>query len=101
MPSVLAWVALFAGGMYLAIRLVAALYSPIDLWYAIRTAWPTVATRVLGWAGVTVIVLLLLEGPGQRWLVAGMLSYVTIYLAVCLGLLLAGAMKPKPPPVVE
>jgi hypothetical protein len=101
MLTALTSAALFAGGMYLSIRLVAALYSPIDLGYTIGNAWPTALTRVLGWIAASVLVLLLLEGAPQRWLVAGMITYLAIHLAACLGLLLVGAAKPKPPPVVD
>ncbi len=92
---------LFLAGMLLAIRLVAGLYGGLDLWYTIRTAWPVVLRRTVGWSAVTVAALLLLEGGWRWWLVAGMGAYLLVYVGTCFVVVRIGARKPGRTPVVE
>ncbi|NIM52804.1 MAG: hypothetical protein GTO22_26760 [Gemmatimonadales bacterium] len=94
-------VLLFAAGMLLAIRLLAGLYSVIDLWYTIRTAWPVVLRRIVTWSGVTVVVLMLLNGGGRWAFVAGMGFHVLLYLAASLSIVWTGARDTRPTRIVE
>lgn len=71
----------FVAGTVLGIRLVAALYAPIDLWYTIRTAWPVALRRVVGWSGTTVLVLLFLGGGGRWAFLAGMALSLLVHVA--------------------
>lgn len=92
----------FLAGLLLGIRVVAALYAPIDLWYTIRTAWPTALRRVLGWSAATAVVLLALPAGGVRWaLAAGMGA--SFLLNVGAWFLVSRAFRgtPRPSPVVE
>jgi hypothetical protein len=102
MSHVLLIALLFLAGMLLGIRLVAALYAPIDLWYTIRTAWPVALRRVAGWSATTAAALLLLPAGAFRWaLVAGMGLYLIVHLGTCF---MAFRLFPEPPgpsPVVE
>jgi hypothetical protein len=93
--------ALVAAGIVLAIRLLAAWYSVVDLWYAIRTAWPAVLARVVGWSGATVAALAVLSGRARWWLLAGMACYVVVFVSVYAVIVSTGARKTKPTPVVE
>ena len=92
----------FVAGIPLGIRVVAALYAPIDLWYTIRTAWPVALRRVAGWSATTAAVLFLLPAGGLRWaLVAGMsLSFLT-HVGTWLLMSRVYAGTPGPSPVVE
>ncbi|MEK7667477.1 MAG: hypothetical protein AAB409_02395 [Gemmatimonadota bacterium] len=91
----------FLAGILLGIRLVAALYAPIDLWYTIRTAWPVAVRRVVGWTGATVVVLLLLGG-GWRWtFVAGMAVSLLVHVGSWMLVSRIFSGTPGPTPVVE
>jgi hypothetical protein len=92
---------LFVAGMILGIRLVAGIYSGLDLWYTIRTAWPVVVRRTVGWTAGTVTVLLLLKGPWRWWFIAGLSAYLLGYVGTCFIVVRIGARKPGPAPVVE
>ena len=92
----------FLAGILLGVRLVAALYAPIDLWYTIRTAWPVAARRVVGWSATTSAAFCLLPAGGLRWaLVAGMsLSFLThVGTWLLMSRVYAGTSGPSP--VVE
>lgn len=78
----LADAALFLLGMYLSIRLIAACYRVVDLWYTIRTAYPSVLRGIPGWAGGTLAVAALLGDRHRPALVWGLAAYVLF----CLGL---------------
>jgi hypothetical protein len=45
----------FTLGVYLSIRLLAALYRIVDLWYRIGTDWPRVAGGIAVWGGATLL----------------------------------------------
>ena len=92
---------LFVAGVLLGIRLLAGLYSVIDLWYTIRTAWPVVLRRIVAWTGATVVVLLLLGGGWRWWFVAGMTVSLLVHVGTYFAIVYYGAQKPKPTPVVE
>jgi hypothetical protein len=91
----------FIAGMLLGIRLLAALYAAIDLWYTIRTAWPVVLRRIVGWTGATVVALLLLDGGRRRVLLAGMAVHLLVHVGSWLLVTRAFPRRPGPTPVVE
>lgn len=101
MSHVLLLALTFLAGILLGIRLVAALYAPIDLWYTIRTAWPVALRRVVGWSGATVVALLLLGG-GWRWaFLAGMALSLLVHVATWFLVSRVFPGTPGPSPVVE
>lgn len=91
MPDVGLAAFLFVAGMFLGIRLLAGLYSVIDLWYTIRAAWPVVLRRTVGWTGTTVAVLWLLDGGWRWWFVAGLSVYLLGYVGTCFVVVRIGA----------
>jgi branched-subunit amino acid transport protein len=72
-------IASFLIGVYLSIRIIAALYRIIDLWYTIESAWPRVVRGILGWSGAAVVAALIL----QR---AAFLSGAATSIVLCAGL---------------
>lgn len=91
----------FIAGLLLGIRLLAALYGPIDLWYTIRTAWPVVLRRIVGWTGLTVVVLLLLGGEWRQVFLAGMATHLLVHVGSWLLVIHSFPKRPGPTPVVE
>ncbi|HEY2941760.1 MAG TPA: hypothetical protein VGN09_04935 [Vicinamibacteria bacterium] len=71
--------ALFALGVWVSMRLLAALYRLIDLWYTIGTRWPGVAARIALWALVTTAIALGLAGPRRTAFLAGLIGFLAIY----------------------
>ena len=69
----------FFVGMYLCMRMIAALYSIIDFRYTIRTAYPRVIRGILIWGIITACIIILL-GQYQNPLFWGMVIYIFIYL---------------------
>lgn len=59
----LAAAVLFALGVYLSIRVLAAFYRIADLWYRIGTDWPRVAGGIAVWGGAALLIAL---AAGQR-----------------------------------
>ena len=91
----------FIAGVLVGIRLFAGLYSALDLWYTLRTAWPVVLRRTVGWTAVCVVVLLFLP-VAWRWVfVAGMAAHLLVYVAATFTITHTGARKPRPTPIVE
>jgi hypothetical protein len=89
-------------GYVLGVRLLAALYAPIDLWYTIRTAWPVVVRRVLGWGAATAAALLVFPAGGVRGaLLAGIAVSLLVHVATwyLVSRVFRGAAQPSP--VVE
>lgn len=76
--------ALFALGVHLAIRTVAALYRVIDLWYTIGTAYPAVLRGILGWGGATAAIVGLLHSNLRLAFLLGLLSFVGLYVSLYL-----------------
>ena len=102
MTHVLMLALVFVAGMLLGIRVLAALYAPLDLWYTIRTAWPVALRRIAGWGVVTAAALLLLPAGGLRLaLVAGMALHLLVHVASWFAVIRAFTGKPGPSPVVE
>ncbi len=99
--NVLVAAVVFLFGMFLGTRLLGGLYSVIDLWYTIRTAWPAVLRRVLGWTSLTAVVLFLLSG-GWRWVfIAGMAAHVLVYVGAIFIFVHTGKRTWGPTPIVD
>ncbi len=99
--NVLVAAVVFLAGMFLGTGLLAGLYSVIDLWYTIRTAWPTVLARVLGWTSLNAVVLFLLGG-GWRWVfIAGMAAHVLVYVGAIFFFVHTGKRTWGPTPIVD
>ncbi|MBI4421722.1 MAG: hypothetical protein HY560_12930 [Gemmatimonadetes bacterium] len=75
-------VVLFALGIYLSIRAIAACYRVIDLWYAIRTAYPRVLRGLLGWGGTIVGTAALLGHHQRSVFLSGLLAFLVFYLSL-------------------
>ncbi len=73
-------IVLFLLGMGISVQVIAALYRIIDLWYTIHTAYLKVIQGILGWAGISFLIAVLL---GDQWRMAflwGLVLYVPFYL---------------------
>ncbi len=73
---------LFALGVYLCVRVIAALYGVVDLWYRIRSAYPRVILPLVGWCGTTAAIVGLAGAGHRRALLWGMAAYVLLVLAL-------------------
>ena len=76
--------AAFVLGMYLSIRMIAALYGILDFWYAMRTSYPRVLRGILGWGTAILTTAWLLERPYRRALLAGLAAFLLFYLSAYL-----------------
>jgi hypothetical protein len=74
--------ALFAGGVYVCLRLIAASYGALDLWYTIRTAYPRVLRGIAIWAALAVTPLLLLDGRRRMAFALGLVAFLVFYLSL-------------------
>ena len=72
-------IVVFIVGIYLSMRVIAAFYGIIDLWYTIKTAYPRVILNILVWSAITTSLVVLL-GNYRRAFLWGLLTYVLIYL---------------------
>ena len=70
----------FILGMYLSLRLIAALYGVIDLWYTIKTAYAKVIRGILGWGGITIAVAILLGSQWRGAFLWGIIAFLLFYL---------------------
>lgn len=83
--------AVFVLGMYLSVRLVAALYRIIDLWYTIGTAYPKVIRGIIGWVGLSVAIAALLGEHYRQVFVWGFVAFLILYpVSIFLSKLLVG-----------
>jgi hypothetical protein len=80
--TLLLQVAAFTLGIYLSIRMIAALYRVIDLWYAIGTAYPGVLRGILGWGAAILVIAWLLDPPYRTALASGLLAFLIFYLSL-------------------
>jgi hypothetical protein len=74
----LASLATAALGVYLSIRVLAALYRIADLWYRIGTDWPRVAGRIAAWGGAALLIALA-AGHRRAAFVWGFVSYAVFH----------------------
>jgi hypothetical protein len=74
--------ALFVLGVWLSMRVIAALHRVADLWYTIATAYVRVAGALIGWGGLTVVIALLLSDRHRAVFLVGLASFVAFYLSV-------------------
>ncbi len=70
----------FTLGMCICVQLVAALYGIIDLWYTMRTAYPTVIRRILVWTTLCIAVAWLLGDNLRPSFLWGLIGYVGFYI---------------------
>ena len=73
---------LFLLGVYLSMRVIAALYRILDLWYTIGTAYPKVVRGILGWAGATVAITVLVSDRHRPAFLWGLAAFVAFYLSL-------------------
>ena len=82
MTAWLADAALFVAGVYLCLRLIAALYRPLDLWYTIRTAYPRALRGILGWGGAVAVLVVVLDGRHRNAFLLGLSAFLLFYLSL-------------------
>ena len=75
-------IAAFALGIWLSIRMIAALHGIIDFWYMIGKAYPRVAVRILGWSSSILLMVFLLDRPYQTAFVWGAVVFLCFYLSL-------------------
>lgn len=74
--------AAFALGIYLSIRIIAALHGPVDVWHVIGKAWPRTVADILVW-GITIgVIVCLMDGTYRTALVWGLSIYCVFYLSL-------------------
>lgn len=69
-------------GIYLAIRIIAALHGIVDLWHMTARVWRAAAVNVLLWCLATGAIVWLLHGSNRRALVWGVCIYAVFYLSL-------------------
>lgn len=74
--------AAFFLGVYLSIRVLAALHAVRDLWYARRRTWPRMARGLVVWGGITAAAVWWLAPPYRAAFVWGLAGYAAFYLAL-------------------
>ena len=82
--TVLGHLAAFVLGVYLSIRMIAALYAILDLWYRIGTDYPRVIRGVVGWAVTIAAVAWLLDATGRVAFASGLVAFLFFYLSLFL-----------------
>jgi hypothetical protein len=80
--TLLGQLAAFALGIWLSIRLIAAVYGILDLWYTIGTAYPRVVRGILAWGGAIVAVAWLLGPPFRAAFGSGLLAFGIFYVSI-------------------
>jgi hypothetical protein len=75
-------VPLFVLGVYLSMRLLAALYRVVDVWYAIDRDWPGVVRGLALWCATTAAVAGLLPPAYRPALFWGLAAYLAFFLAL-------------------
>jgi len=94
--TALGHIAAFMLGVYLSIRMIAALYAILDLWYRIGTDYPRVIRGVVGWAVTIAAIAWLLDATGRVAFASGLVAFLFFYLSL-FGLrhLLVFALRPR------
>ena len=98
MISVTLVAAALVAGFLVGVRVLAAIYGPLDLWYTIGTAWPVVVRRIVVWVAVAVAALAWLEGAPRTAFALGMATHGLVH--VLSSFLIANAYPRKPGPTV-
>ena len=80
--TILGQIAAFVLGVYLSIRMIAALYQVLDLWYRIGTDYPRVIRGVVGWGGAIAASAWLLDAPFRLAFAAGLAAFLVFYLSL-------------------
>lgn len=80
--TLLGQLASFTLGVYLSIRMIAALYQILDLWHRIGTDYPRVIRGVLGWATMILVVARLLDASGRTAFAWGLGAFLLFYLSL-------------------
>ena len=75
-------VAAAALGVWLSIRMIAALYLVLDFWYAIGRHYPRVISGIAGWAALIGVTAWLLPPPYRTALGFGLLAFLLFYLSL-------------------
>jgi hypothetical protein len=83
--TILLNILLFLLGMCICVQLMAALYGIIDLWYTIRTAYPTVIRRILIWTLLSGVLAWLLGDDLRPVFLWGFAGYVGFYIFIFWG----------------
>lgn len=81
----MSWIAsgaLFLSGAYLGMRVIAAVYRVVDLWYTIATAYPRVIRGILGWGGTTLASAALLGDRHRQAFLCGLAAFLLFYLSL-------------------
>jgi len=91
----------FLAGLVVGVRVLAALYGPLDLWYTIRTAWPAVVRRIVVWVTVAAVLLALLRGAPRVAFVLGMAAHLMVHVATWFLIANTFPRKPAPTAIVE
>ena len=87
---------LFLLGMSLMVQVIASFYSILDLWYTRRTAWKIMLKRIIIWAGLTLVIALVLKGEIRQAFLAGLIVYTGIFIAIPLFSKLAAVRISRP-----
>ena len=80
--TILGHLAAFALGVYLSIRMIAAIYQVLDLWYRIGTDYPRVIRGVVGWVVTIAAIAWLLDPPGRVAFASGLAAFLLFYLSL-------------------
>ncbi len=74
--------AAFALGIYLSIRMIAALHGPVDVWQVIGKVSPRVVADVVVWGAVICVIAWLMDGSYRTAFVFGLSIYLVFYLSL-------------------
>jgi hypothetical protein len=74
-------IAAFVLGMYLSIRVLAAFYRVMDLWYIIGKAYPKILRGILGWGALTAAIGLTLNGHYRSPFLWGFVVSLAVHIA--------------------
>lgn len=91
----------FVAGLLVGIRVLAALYGPLDLWYTIGTAWPVVVRRIVVWVAVAVGALAWLDGAPRIAFALGMATHLALHVVASYLIVNSYPRRPGPTVTVE
>ena len=78
----LASAGLCAIGVYVSIRVFAALYRIADLWYRIGTDWPRVLRGIIAWGGAALAVTFVAEDGLRTAFLWGLAGYAVFHVVL-------------------